>query len=381
MAIVAVMVTTSLLTAPSPRVVAEHTRFDPVFVLGHSRSGTSLMCRLLLDHLGVNFGTESQFIVRYHQKLAQYGDLSDDRRLRWLFQEISRERFFERTRRNFGFVFDIDRAMNSIGQRTYAGVLTAIFEQFACGQGLTRWGDKTPAYARHLPVLRELFPRAQYIHVVRDGRDAALSLMSTGFGPKTAYEAAVAWSAQVRDIDWLAETSSASNFLTVRYEDLLKQPGDVLGKIAAFLAIRNPDALAAAVSGAVRQQVREGNCAKWTTGLSQREIECFETYAGRELERFGYALAFSCRTKPVTRLESTCWRAQGIGRRFSNRRYWTDNCYKIWLRLREMTLPLRQPASLRPQSWTFAAIDAFRRRVGQVGTAMRSRVGARTPHA
>src|SRR5688572_12230452 len=230
MAIVAVMVTTSLLTAPSPRVVAEHTRFDPVFVLGHSRSGTSLMCRLLLDHLGVNFGTEGQFIVRYHQKLAQYGDLSDDRRLRWLFQEISRERFFERTRRNFGFVFDIDRAMNSIGQRTYAGVLTAIFEQFACGQGLTRWGDKTPAYARHLPVLRELFPRAQYIHVVRDGRDAALSLMSTGFGPKTATGPPAAWGARGRDIVCLAGRRGGSTFLPAGTEDLLSRPAALRGR-------------------------------------------------------------------------------------------------------------------------------------------------------
>ena len=121
---------------------AEHTRFDPVFVLGHARSGTSLTCRLLLDHLGVNFGTESQFIIRHYQRLRRYGDLRDDRRLRCLLEEISRERFFERTRRNFGFVFDIDRAMRSIERRTYAGVLHAIFEQFAVGKGMTRWGSR-----------------------------------------------------------------------------------------------------------------------------------------------------------------------------------------------------------------------------------------------
>jgi hypothetical protein len=82
-----------------PGVYPVHTRFSPVFVLGHSRSGTSLVCRLLLDHLGVNFGTESQFIVRYHRKLAHYGDLRDDSRLRWMIGDISRERFFARTRR------------------------------------------------------------------------------------------------------------------------------------------------------------------------------------------------------------------------------------------------------------------------------------------
>lgn len=366
------MATTSLLTAPVTRVLAEHTRFDPVFVLGHTRSGTTLMCRLLLDHLGVNFGTESQFIVRYHQKIAQFGDLADDRRLRWLFEEISRERFFERTRRNFGFEFDIDRAMRSIEERTYAGALTAIFEQFARGQGMTRWGDKTPAYARSLPVLRELFPGAQYIHVVRDGRDAALSLMSTGFGPKTAYEAAVDWSELVRDISWLAETSSASNFLTVRYEDLLKDPGSVLGRIAAFLGIRHAEALAAAIADPVRRQVREGNCAKWTTGLSAREIECFETYAGRELVRFGYPLAFRRRTTPMTKLEAAWWRAQGFWRRATNRKCWTDNWYKARLRLREITAGFRKPVDLRSRSGAFAVLDACRLMVDQFDSAWRS---------
>jgi len=122
-------------------------------VLGHARSGTSLVCRLLLDHLGVNFGTESQFIVRYQRKLSNYGDLSDDSRLRWLLQDISRERFFARTRQNFGFVFDVERALRSVARRTYSGVLRAIFEQFAASQGHVRWGDKTPDYIRKMKEL------------------------------------------------------------------------------------------------------------------------------------------------------------------------------------------------------------------------------------
>jgi hypothetical protein len=169
--------------------------------------------------------------------------------------------------------------------------------------------------------------------------------MSTGFGPKTAYEAAVDWSEVVRDISWLAETSSPTNFLTVRYEDLLNDPAGVLGRIAAFLGIRNPEALADAVAGPVRRQVREGNCAKWTSGLSPREIECFETYAGRELERFGYSLSFRRRTTPMTTLEAACWRAQGIWRRVANRRCWADNWYKARLRLREMTADFRKPVA------------------------------------
>ena len=147
---------------PPWRVLARHTRFSPVFVLGHVRSGTSLMCRLLLDHLGVNFGTESQFIVRYHQKLQRYGDLADDGNLRRLLHDISQERFFFRTRQNFGFALDVERAARAVGpERTYSNVLRAIFGQFAETQGHVRWGDKTPRYSLHLPVdLRSVSRRA-----------------------------------------------------------------------------------------------------------------------------------------------------------------------------------------------------------------------------
>ncbi len=340
------MATTSALLEGSCPVVADHARLDPVFVLGYARSGTTLVCRLLLDHLGVNFGTESQFIIRHHQKLERYGDLRDDRRLRWLFEEISRERFFERTRRNFGFVFDIDRAMKTITSRTYAGALDTVFRQFATGQGLARWGDKTPEYCRSLPVLRELFPSAQYIHVVRDGRDAALSGFKTGFGPKNAYEAAAAWTETVGGIQQFGAALPAANFFLLRYEDLLTNPARTMKAVAAFLSIRNTDALAEDLRDVVRHRVRDGNYAKWRNQLSAREVECFEAYARGELQQFGYELQFRHRTAPVTRLESVYWRAQGAWRRVSNPKYWADNWYKLRLRLREITLPLRQPARL-----------------------------------
>ena len=167
-----------------------HTRFSPVFVVGCTGSGTSLTCRLLLDHLGVNFGTESQFIIRYARHIARYGDLRVRGNMRRLLTDISRERFFPRTRRNFGFVFDVDRALRYVTEPTYAGALRAIFEQFATSKGLVRWGDKTPEYNYHLDVLLELFPTAQFVHVVRDPRDMAVSQFKAGFGSKTAYEAA-----------------------------------------------------------------------------------------------------------------------------------------------------------------------------------------------
>lgn len=302
------------------------------------------MCRLLRDYLGVNFGTESQFIVRFHQRVTRYGDLTDDRRLRWLFEDISRERFFERTRNNFGFTLDIDGAIRSLEQRTYAAVLRAVFEQFAHTKGFERWGDKTPEYCRHLPVLDELFPHAQYIHIVRDGRDVAVSNFKAAFGPKNVLEAALTWSEQVKTTERFGAALPSGRFRTVRYEDLLNAPAETLYGVGAFLGIRNLDASYQTFAAPVRTRVWRDNAGKSRQLLSARETECFEALAVDVLDRFRYQLQYRRRGTPVTLTESACWRAKGMWQRASNPQFWTDNYYKVRLRTRDVMLSfLRKP--------------------------------------
>jgi hypothetical protein len=317
-----------------------HTHTGPVFVLGHARSGTSLLCRLLLDHLGVNFGTESQFIVRYYQKRTRYGDLGHDANLRRLFEDLSRERFFARTRQNFGFVFDAEQALRSVRTRTYDGALRAVFGQFAASQGAVRWGDKTPDYCHHLDVIHELFPDAQFLHVVRDGRAVASSSFKTGFGPKNAFEAALAWKKALGQIRRFRDTLPAHAFAEIHYERLVDDPVATLEDIAGFLGIQNREEVVAAVAPALRAQVRVGTALKWKQELSWREIECFEAYAREELESFGYTPLFRPRTKRQGAAEQLFWQAQAAWRRLGNRRYWSDNWYKLGLRLTDATAGL-----------------------------------------
>jgi hypothetical protein len=57
---------------------------------------------------------------------------------------------------------------------TLAIVLDALY-RLQSPPGTVRWGDKTPLYIQYIPQILAIFPRAQFIHVIRDGRDAALS--------------------------------------------------------------------------------------------------------------------------------------------------------------------------------------------------------------
>jgi len=99
------------LSLPPLPVEVVHGSQVPVLVLGHARSGTSVFIRMLRKYLRIAFGTESQFIIRYHSRISKYGDLTKDANVRRLIGDLYRERWFERCQRRLGFETTIDAIM------------------------------------------------------------------------------------------------------------------------------------------------------------------------------------------------------------------------------------------------------------------------------
>ena len=313
---------------------ATHTLTSPVFVIGYPRSGTSIICRLMRRYLKVSFGTESQFIIRYWRKLERYGDLTVDANVHRLLGDLSKERFFVRSGRNWGFRFDAARALADVRTRTFAGVLEAVFGQLATHNGMTRWGDKTPQYNDDLDVLLRLFPDAQFVHMVRDGRDVSLSIRLTGFGPKNACESALDWSAALAAIDRFTSRLPAAQFLEVRYEDLTADPVGTLQRLGQFLGIDDADHhVSAYIAGHVHGEIKANNSQKWRKALTPADLLRFEGVAGHWLARYQYDLVHEGRAPDVPPWSRAGWRALGRVQRLTHPGYWSDNLYKLKLRL------------------------------------------------
>ncbi len=216
-----------------------HLRSIPVHIIGHARSGTSILADVLRRYLRISFGTESQFIVRYHKKLAQYGDLHDDSRIQRLIRDVAQERCFQRWHKFDGFVLDPEQLFHDLSERSYRGVLEAAFMQLARHGGMTRWGDKTPEYVHDLPTLYGLWPDAQYLHIVRDGRDVALSIFQQEFGAKNVYKAASDWRQQMQQVHAFAQSLPPEQFMEIRYEDFLGATGDTFRQLVTFLGVKS----------------------------------------------------------------------------------------------------------------------------------------------
>jgi hypothetical protein len=188
---------------------------------------------------------------------------------------------------------------------TAGEAIGAVFETYAALHGKSRWGDKTPLYMQHLPLLERLFPDALYVHLIRDGRDAAVShlavpkgIMTEGWGhPHDARGFACLWRAEVRSARALGRRVGSGRYLELRYESLVAEPEGELARICAFAGIPYEAAMlgyvgAVDLSGKPHQQrlaqpptpgVRD-----WRIEMDAPERRGFEEVAGDLLAELGY---------------------------------------------------------------------------------------------
>jgi hypothetical protein len=291
-----------------------------VIVLGVRRSGTTLL-RVMLDrNAELAIPDESYFVpqlARRHRGIVQVETFVDDlRRLPTLVEwKLAPDAVALRLR----------------PQMTTGDAIAAVFEAYAAERGKSRWGDKTPLYMQHLPLLERLFPMARYVHLIRDGRDAALSflsvpagIMTEGWGhPRDAAGFACQWASEVGDARALGERVGPRRYLEVRYEALVADPEAELRRICSFAALDYDDAMLAYVgqtdSARKEHQRRLDEPPRvgvrdWRTQMAPGEVAAFEGVAGDLLDELGYAVTrrgHDVRRLAAYRAKAAAWRAVG----------------------------------------------------------------------
>ena len=206
-------------------------------------------------------------------------------------------------------------------------------------------GDKSPLHTDYVDEIFELYPEAKVIHVVRDGRDVAVSLMHHFWNlSKDKHEEGIydLWPEELAKRDryredpeafvasgesifveerlrqmavrWNRRTSKASregthlfgeNFLQLRYEDLLLSPEEIMQPVFELLGARADENVvsqcvnnnsferaAGRPKGTEESEsfFRKGVAGDWRTLFTQRDREVYEQVAGQTLVEMGYSL-------------------------------------------------------------------------------------------
>ena len=202
--------------------------------------------------------------------------------------------------------------------RTFREVANIVLQAWLVRDGGERWGDKTPQYVSHLPTLLQIFPDAQVIHLIRDGRAVALSLVATPWGPADVYSASKLWAKSVSDGRAFGSTVPSSQYFELRYEELVDAPDETLRAIYEFLkepipetpiSLNRPKMPRRLTSTGLRtDEVVAGNAKAWREKISARDRGYVNAAAGSLLAELGYGTGTPC--SRVTALHVLIWAVQ-----------------------------------------------------------------------
>lgn len=274
----------------------------PVFIIGCPRSGTTMLQLMLHSHPRMAVPPETRFVIPAYYRRRVFGDLRVTERRRSMAEWIANDRstkFRELKVDKEAFIRQVVDGPGSLGS-----VIGTAFRMYAERFGKPRWGDKRPSYVKHTDLLLRLFPDAQFIHLIRDGRDCVASLKEMPWYTLDSFHAVATWAEAVDTGARLRRTMPEDSYYELRYEDLTDDPETELKKLCAFLeedfspAMVSPrEAASVAVPSHkvwhsnTHGEVTRSRVGSWAHRLDDWEIALCEQVLGARLAARGYELS------------------------------------------------------------------------------------------
>lgn len=270
--------------APGGTDAAATTLEAPVFIGGAGRSGTTLL-RVMLDaHPSLAGGPEFKTTT----------DLA---------------RLYATMRKDEG-ILGAYRLGDGALERVFRQFLSGLFAPFLAAHGARRLVEKTPHNILYLPELASICPDARFLHVVRDGRDVASSLVTMDWrgsdGRKVSYVTDIDhafryWTAVVaKGITDAQSPALRERVWTVRYEDLVREPESTLRAVLSFLGEPWSDSVLRYreidrsnepledSSKQVREPLSTASIGRWRQTASAADRALFARVGGELLRALGY---------------------------------------------------------------------------------------------
>lgn len=268
----------------------------PIFIGGCDRSGTTLLGAMLARFPGVVALPESQFIFE-----AAYLHQDANASLAEVAGYISNHLRFAAWR--CAGCAPPQRHLKD--ELSYRGFIDALIRDYARATGVAdvrTFVDHSPNNRSNVRILKRHFPEMKFVHMVRDGRGVAASLMAQDWGPNDILEAAQVWQENVAAgfaaCDYLGDAGQS-----LRFESLVKEDDETLQTVASLAGASSFSAAKETTSfitpvyaepthGLVKEKPSRARSEAWRQNLSAREIELFEYYAGALLDALGYERVF-----------------------------------------------------------------------------------------
>lgn len=253
------------------------------------------MLRLMLHaHHRIAIPAETRFLLPAYTARCEFGDLGDRENRRALAEWITGRK----ATRFHTLGLDAAEVTEEIaaGPPTLGSALGIVFGAYARRFGKPRWGDKRPSYTRYAGTLLRMFPGAQFVHLVRDGRDCVASLQEMPWYKHDVHHAIAAWREAIDTGRRLASRLGPDAYYEMQYERLVADPADELIRLCEFLGEDFDPAMTRPEEFAPRERRDEPapfsatgcRVGSWAQRLEPWEIGLTEAAFGERLAEYGY---------------------------------------------------------------------------------------------
>ena len=304
--------------------VAEIRQFFPrekFFILGHARSGTTLLMRLARLHPEVHCNYQAHFFTRQPllKSLVNTPEAEE-----WLTRKSNR--------------WNQGRDLSPLVLRAAADF---IMERDAVKAGKMIVGDKSPSSTIHGQAVRDMhsiYPDAKLVYIVRDGRDVLISERFRNFVEESKFlsaedkriieelrrdqnpftngarsiftetfirRVAAGWVQNLQETEDEGRRLFGDHYFGMRYEDLLATPFEEMTRLWKFLGVKkvsrsldkeikaemasNPDEeWQAQRNEGIASFLPKGQAGNWQRLFTEHDRSLFKAVAGEMLIRWKY---------------------------------------------------------------------------------------------
>jgi len=240
---------------------------EPFFLVGSERSGTTLLRLMLAHHKHIECAPEFEFLVE--EMPAESGWPALESYYEWL----ATNRIF------VPYGFTVDRALD------YPALTRSFLAQYCKRSGKPIHGATCH---KHFDRLLRIWPRARFVHLLRDGRDVARSCIGMGWAANV-WHGAERWIRAEELWAALAPAVQPSRRLELRYEDLILSPEKELARVCAFLGTDYDAAMLDYSRDSSYERPDPKLIAQWKKKLAPAELALLEARIGPMLRARGYA--------------------------------------------------------------------------------------------
>ncbi len=271
--------------------------FKMFFIVGRGRSGTSLLVSMLDQHSKIVIPPEAVFIMLLYSKYSKNKKLKKEKIFSF-YNDIWIERWLEKWDLNKN---ELKKDFLSLPENaSFNDLCKIIYYNYAKKRkkdGDYIIGDKNPQYSLFLKELILLFPEAKFIHIIRDYRDNILSFKKVRFDLKFTTALAYRWVRYNKDILKM-KNKYPEKFISVQYEQLLKEPKQELIKICDFLSIKynpimleyykNQNDCIPVFHKNLKKPILKKNSNKWKKKMDKDDIKKADCICYNLAKEFGY---------------------------------------------------------------------------------------------